>query len=136
MKFYITLLIIMVMIFSCEEIIEPEKGEANIFLSGELYPSQANNLKGYQGSVINKGLETGFNCVVNISCIDTFNVDTVQRTFEDSVLGSLVAYPADGGNIKPAERIGFYTYFDSTASSVFNFNLVDSFYVKIEFETK
>ena len=128
MKFQIIIISFLFLIFSCEEIIEPEKGKAEIFLSGDLYPSDLNNLKGYQGSVINKGLETGFNCVVNITCIDTSNAD--------SVLGSLIAHPADGGEIKPAERVGFYTYFDSTASSVFNFDLADSFYVTVGYDSK
>lgn len=116
------------MIFSCEEIIEPEKGKAEIILSGDLYPSELNNLKGYQGSVINKGLETGYNCIVNITCFDTSNAD--------SVLGSLTANPAEGGDIAPAERVGFFTYFDSTASSVFDFNLADSFHVTINYDSK
>ena len=128
MKYYITILVIVLMVFSCEEIIEPDKGKAEIILSGELYPSESNNLKGYQGSVINKGLETGFNCIVSITCIDTSNAD--------SVLGSLTANPAEGGNIAPAERVGFFTYFDSTASSVFDFNLADSFAVSITYDSK
>lgn len=128
MKLLFITIIFLTLMYSCEEIIEPEKGKAEIILSGELYPSELNNLKGYQGSVINKGLETGFNCLVNITCIDTSNAD--------SVLGSLTVNPAEGGNIAPAERVGFYTYFDSTASSVFDFNLADSFMVTIKFETR
>ena len=128
MKFLIIAISFLILIFSCEEVIEPEKGKANIILSGELYPSVLNNLKGYEGSVINKGLETGFDCVVNISCIDTSN--------SDSVLGNLIAHPADGGNILPAQRVGFYTYFDSTASSAFDFNLANSFVVSISYDSK
>lgn len=128
MKYVIFLIFLILMIFSCEEIIEPEKGKAEIILSGTLYPSEANNLKGYEGSVINKGLEAGYNCVVSITCIDTSNAD--------SVLGSLAANPAEGGNIAPAQRVGFYTYFDSATSSVFDFNLADSFVVSISYDSK
>jgi len=120
---FIGLLILFLILISCKGITTPDippLKKANLILDGELSRTMTSyGCPQFEGYVKNTGNNTGYNCMISITCYS----DTAKTTIIDTAKG----FPANLGDI-PA---GIRAYFNAVAFDCISHNQIKETSIKI-----